>query len=144
MSQEEEKGSGSWLWLGILILALVFWFTRVGGHVYPWNEPGYRGSQAEPAMPGTYAAEAGPRYEPGSYGAFWENEERAARGVPGAVASPGFSLSKEELEKGQQRLQKEKEQESERQLQAQQAELDRLRRELEAIRRERQREGYGY
>ncbi len=61
MSQEEEKGSGSWLWLGILILALVFWFTRVGGHVYPWNEPGYRGSQAEPAMPGTYAAEAGPR-----------------------------------------------------------------------------------
>lgn len=142
MSRQEEESSGSWLWLGLIILGLIFWFTRAGGHVYPWNEPGYDSGQSAPAAPGTYAAQAGPQYAPGTYGAFWENEERAARGVPGAVPSPGFAFSKETEARGQQLLRKEQEEERDAKIKAQQAELDRLRQELEAVQKERKRNGY--
>lgn len=152
---DEREGGGGWVWVGLLIVVAVFFLTRTGGHNYPWNEPGYQSGpsqgQGQAEAPSGSYAEAASSYPAGSYGAFWENEERAARGEPGAVASPGFAPSAETIRRGQAELQKQKDEEArslaeeqQQLIQAQKAELDRLRRELEEIQNQRRRDGARY
>ncbi|GMV82495.1 MAG: hypothetical protein AMXMBFR7_36790 [Planctomycetota bacterium] len=136
--EEEEVGTG-WKVLGLGILGLVFIITRVGSHSYPWNEPGCQ------AGPGDHAGANSvytSRYEPGSYGAFWENEERAARGVPGAVASPGLMPSREFSQRVESLAQEQGSKAQQLEIERQRAELEQLRRELDAMKLERAERGF--
>lgn len=83
--EEPEETKGGWGWGWWILLAVGFFYFRTGG---------YGNSTAQTnglGMP--YRTFESENYEPGSVGAFWANEERAARGVPGAVASPGLAYS---------------------------------------------------
>ena len=148
---EEEQSSGGWLWLGIIILVVIFCLVRLGPKSYPWNEPGYQPGPGDSGMgysPGSYGSAAQQQYPAGSYGAFWENEERAAQGVPGAVPSPGILPSQETIRYGQARAEKQRAEAEANDAREHEAnlrqELDQLKQELEQIRQERRREKLGY
>lgn len=92
---EVEMRDGSWKWVAAgLILGLVL-LGRVSPRDQPWDEPATTGGGT---YGGNYSDAQAPRYEPGSYGAFWENEAAAQRGEP-ARASPGIRPETDETQR---------------------------------------------
>ncbi|MBE7463003.1 MAG: hypothetical protein HS116_05845 [Planctomycetes bacterium] len=132
---EEEKSNWGWVWW--VLLGFAFFYFRTGGY---GNSMAQTNGGAAPYR--TFESE---NYEPGSVGAFWANEERAARGVPGAVASPGFSFTPPPPNNGLGQVQAEQsmaEQAADvyqqgrmmKLLEQQQAEMEKMRAEIERLR----------
>ncbi|GMV83627.1 MAG: hypothetical protein AMXMBFR7_48110 [Planctomycetota bacterium] len=134
--EDEEKEGGGWGWFWLVVIIVGFLYFRTGGYSHT--------SQAD-GEGGFYRTFESENYEPGSVGYFWANEERAARGVPGAVASPGLVYTSPPTNSGLGQIQVEQSaataQQQERMLkllEQQQAEMERMRNEIERLRNTKQ------